>query len=576
MCHEWRFGSIIFLILEKALERGVFLRENIEKQVHQFMPVIVSKMRYFLFYTTIGKWLGIVVGGGLLFAAYLFVSRAVVYNADNASILLQSQAMRQGNLLLRGWFMPTDDFLTGEIPLYALGQLLGFSMPALLQIVPALLYTLLVLIGSYLVVVVLEEKQRAWGVLLLLGIVAFPALDMVQGMLIGPLHFGTILYALCALIAYRRVAQVERGRWLAYATLLLLTLLMVLGDPFALVLFVAPLFLTETIEALAQRRVAVRAFVTMGGVLVMTILAFMLRSLLNNGGTHILITAGFSFTSLEGMLKNLRLAVGFLATIFHANVLDSGPFSLATLPSLLNALVLLALLFASIRWCLCSLRRSTMVNERLVNILNWSLLGVLAAFILSTLGITIRYLYPMLFLGGIIGFVLIIPLIKKRVLVFATLLVLIVNGSLFATLLWQAPSAGVPEAQLITLLREHHLTRGLATYWVAPIVTVQSKEQIVLRQVQVGDDRYLRPYVFLADEQWFHASNLRDVNFIVYRNMPEDTPHSFTPQAFYNAAIRSFGVPDQQYHVGIYTVLVWNAPLLTHMPPGYTFQLKSR
>jgi hypothetical protein len=42
--------------------------------------------------------------------------------------------MLHGNYILRGWYMPTDNFLTIEIPLYTLGRLLGFSMTSLARL----------------------------------------------------------------------------------------------------------------------------------------------------------------------------------------------------------------------------------------------------------------------------------------------------------------------------------------------------------------------------------------------------------------------------------------------------------
>ncbi len=495
-----------------------------------------------------------------------------MYNSDNASILLEAEGMQRGNLLLQRWFMPTDSFLTGEIPLYALGLLLGFSMPALLHIVPALLYTLLVLTSGYLAFTLFQEKQRVWSVLALLAIVAFPALDMAQGLLIGPMHLGTVLYVLLGLIAYRGFLHSEnKGRWAAFAILLLITVLAVLGDPFALVFFVVPLVLNEIIGVCVKKRITSTETCILVGMLLANLLAFGLRTLLNSAaGVHILLTAGFSFTNVPGMVRNFQYAIVSLLVLFHANILAGNAFSLSALPLYLNALVLLILIYAVVRWFVRSFLKTLTVNEKIVNMLIWSLIGLMAAFILNTLETAIRYLFPMLFIVGIIGFIVSAPFIKRRVLIVATLLVLVINGSLFTITLVQAPTAPVPEAQLMTLLKEHHLARGLGTYWVAPIVTVQSEERIVMRQIVVKD-RQIHPYVFLADKQWFDAAHIHNANFIVYRNVTESDPWKFEPREVYDASVRSFGVPDQQYRVGTYTVLVWNTPLLTHMQPGSTF-----
>ena len=72
--------------------------------------------------------MSIIVGSSILFTSYLLISRIVIYNSDDASIILEAQSMLHGNYILRGWYMPADNFLTIEIPLYTLGCLLGFHV----------------------------------------------------------------------------------------------------------------------------------------------------------------------------------------------------------------------------------------------------------------------------------------------------------------------------------------------------------------------------------------------------------------------------------------------------------------
>src|ERR1019366_2418084 len=80
-----------------------------------------SKTGHFILHNPLLKWIGITLLGGLLFAMYLFISRIVLYNADDASIILEAQSMLHGNYILHGWYIPTDNFLTIDMPLYAIG-----------------------------------------------------------------------------------------------------------------------------------------------------------------------------------------------------------------------------------------------------------------------------------------------------------------------------------------------------------------------------------------------------------------------------------------------------------------------
>src|SRR5450432_1250836 len=113
------------------------------KKVHYLNSIIV-KMWDFLSDNPFAMWVCVIIGGAILFTSYVLISRTVFYNADDASIIIEAQSMMHGNLLLRGWYIPSDNFLFIDIPFYALGLRLGFSMTSLLHIVPSLLYTLVV------------------------------------------------------------------------------------------------------------------------------------------------------------------------------------------------------------------------------------------------------------------------------------------------------------------------------------------------------------------------------------------------------------------------------------------------
>src|SRR5579885_1567887 len=66
--------------------------------------------------------LGLLLGFVAVFFVYLSVSHIIGSNSDNASIILEGQAMLHGNLLLHGWYLPPDSFITTEMALDALGS----------------------------------------------------------------------------------------------------------------------------------------------------------------------------------------------------------------------------------------------------------------------------------------------------------------------------------------------------------------------------------------------------------------------------------------------------------------------
>ncbi len=473
--------------------------------------------------------------------------------------------MLHGNYILRGWYMPADNFLTIEIPLYTLGCLLGFSMTSLLHIIPALLYTLVVIFGAYLASMLLQGKQRIWSLLAFLGIAAFPPLDSVQRLLVGPIHIGTVFFILVGIIAYKHFLTVERGKGSAFAIVMLVIVLTIVGDPFVLVLLVLPLILTESLQMFVSKRISFPENLVILGILLAVILSFGIRWILEIAGVHIPGAAGFVFTDITGMINNLTYAITFVYTIFHANIFMKSSFSISTLPLLINAIVVSTLIYAIIKWSKHALFQAATPDTKIIKVSVWSFIGILTALTVSTWGGIhgIRYFYPILFLIEVGSFPIIFAFVNRYVLIVATILVFVINAAPYAVSLYQAPTSKPPETLLIAVLKEHHLTQGLGAYWVSSIVTVQSEEQVVIRQVTISNYQ-IHPFYFLADEKWFDVSNLQRANFIVYRNSDD-------PQAYYDASERSFGIPDHQYNVGIYTVLTWNTPLLTHMQSGYSF-----
>jgi hypothetical protein len=115
------------------------------------------------------------------------------------------------------------------------------------------------------------------------------------------------------------------------------------------------------------------------------------------------------------------------------------------------------------------------------------------------------------------------------------------------------PSVPPANAQLATFLAEHHLTSGVSGYWLSSIVTVGSDGAVTVRAVQSS----LRPYLWEAKGSWYDAGSQR-ATFLVTDSQAGFFNH-WEPSA---SALAALGPPARTYHVGPYTVLVWNTNLL--------------
>jgi hypothetical protein len=115
------------------------------------------------------------------------------------------------------------------------------------------------------------------------------------------------------------------------------------------------------------------------------------------------------------------------------------------------------------------------------------------------------------------------------------------------------PSTPPANAQLAAFLAEHHLTNGISGYWQSSIVTVGSDGAVTVRAVQPS----LRPYLWEAKGSWYDPGS-QYASFLVTDSQAGFFNH-FQPSA---SALAALGPPARTYHIGPYTVLVWNANLL--------------
>jgi hypothetical protein len=121
------------------------------------------------------------------------------------------------------------------------------------------------------------------------------------------------------------------------------------------------------------------------------------------------------------------------------------------------------------------------------------------------------------------------------------------------------PQAPAQNNTLTTWLSEHHLSSGLASYWEASSVTVDSGGQIAMLALGIHGSKHL-----LAPDKWETDVALANpathsANFVV------NAPDNLVP---IKLAVQMFGKPAHTYHDGPYTIMVWDKNLLREVKPA--------
>jgi hypothetical protein len=121
------------------------------------------------------------------------------------------------------------------------------------------------------------------------------------------------------------------------------------------------------------------------------------------------------------------------------------------------------------------------------------------------------------------------------------------------------PAAPPDDSLVASWLQAHHLRYGLGGYWESSIVTVETGGQVKVRAL-------IRPSLArdlaLAKPAWYDPVG-QQANFVVFNTYTTPSYLYWDPRA---RAEKLFGRPARVYHIGLFTVMVWDKNLLPEVP----------
>jgi len=191
----------------------------------------------------------------------------------------------------------------------------------------------------------------------------------------------------------------------------------------------------------------------------------------------------------------------------------------------------------------------------------------LAAYVLSTRAgavTQVREVAPVLpFSAALAGRLLGGPVLAGRLR--SAVLVPLLLVVLFGYLLGLAgeirqPPVAAQNQQLTSWLAARHLHTGLSGYWESDVVTLTSGDRVQIRLVNVFR-RGLVPSSFEGKAEWYDPHR-HTANFVVLFPPGVTGYPGFSSE---QAVLATFGKPARTYHVGAYTILVWNRNLLAEL-----------
>ena len=340
------------------------------------------------------------------------------------------------------------------------------------------------------------------------------------------------------------------------------------GDPLVLVIGVAPLLLVcgaRSFVLLALRRVPLAAawyeLSLTAAAVVAAIAGEAMTHLIRALGGYMVNPAPAHIVPSRDIPGNIVGAVKAFLDLFSADF--SGERAGTALGLVITSIHLVAAILVAAA-VVAGLLRFFRGDELLAPLLAVAVVFNVAAYVLLYSASWGKYweIAPVFALGAALaGRLLAEPLLRPRL---KPVLVAGVAAAVFAAVppLVSARPA-VPDAATLALwLERHGLRQGIAGYWQASSVTVDSNGQVTMRAVNhdyVGAAG-LAPYRWESDMTAFNPRT-NDASFVV-----ATAPGSYWSATVTAAeAIAKFGEPARTYRFGQYTILVWRKNLLSDL-----------
>jgi hypothetical protein len=507
-----------------------------------------------------GRWRWIVavvvIACGIgLFVAYLRQARTIGVGlpergADGASQAVQAWDMLHGNWLLRGWSLTDVSFYTTELPQYGLVEFARGLSTDVVHVVAALNYALMVLLAGWLAKGTATGREGVIRALVAAGIMLAPPL--------GPLRVSTTFVVLSypdhtgtqvpLLLTWLVLDRGPRRWWMPVVITALLGWVQV-ADTMALYEGALPLVAVCLVRVirqwLRQRSWAGYEFMlAVGGIASAAGATFVLKLIRHVGG-FAMSPPGTALSTAHSFVANLLPKLRSVLIVFGADFTGQ-PASRAVIP--LVHLAGLALVACAVGYAVV---RFFAEDDLLVQVVTASLVVVLAAY---TAGFRVGAweAVGLLPTGAVLAGRWLARMLVRTRLVVLWGAVLACYAAFLAFDATTSTPIGSPSARVIAVLDAHHLTSGLAPYWQASSITVQTDDRVQVRPIMT-DHGAIAVNRWNINANWYNPRKY-DAHFVIWS--ADGGPSLLT---WY----RVEGQPENIYRAGGYVVLVWDKNLLT-------------
>ncbi len=494
------------------------------------------------------------VGGIALYALLLRIALTENVSSDPANNVLQAWDLVHGHLLLHGWILGDVTFYTFELPLLGIVELFFGVHTIALHVALALVYLLITVFAAALAVAGSRGPARAARAAIVVAVLAAPIYQMTDSWIpiSLPDHTGTSVFLLLPFLLVDRADRDDRASAARYTAPVLCLILAAgqLSDVTVRFVAVPAIVVVCGYRLLVERKLVNRDGVHLVAALLSVPLSLVVRAAMLHFGSYLMVAPQMKIAPVSLWLHHarvtwldLREVFGAIAYYGHPHSAVGGAVVFGWACLLVTAIGIVRVLW---RW------RTASRAEQLLVI---AIAGNLAVYTLSALvnADSPHDIIAVVPMGAVLAARALIPeRLTSRAAVLAGCglagVAALVPMSLSAARPLTRPTSA---ATLSTWLSAHGLRYGLAGYWNASGVTLQSGNHVQVRTIQ-QTGREITTYAWESDAAWYDPSE-HYANFVIV-----------SPNATPSLAIvdRVFGQPASTNLVSGDKVLIYNKNLL--------------
>jgi hypothetical protein len=491
----------------------------------------------------------IVAALGAVFIYCFLMADRVPTDSDGAANILQASAMLHGNLLLRGWQLSDVSFYMTELPEYMLVVAVRGLRPDVVQICAALTYTLCLLL------VVLVARGDATGregfirAAISAGIALVPLAVDQRTLLTNPDHTGSAVPILLLLLLIRSPSVQFRKLAITVAVLSV----GLISDQLIFVIGIAPLLAVCLLRCKFRilNQEYRRERLLMEAACASAVIGLAAPRIIKAVGGWSISGIPATFVGFGSLWEHLLGAAQGLLILFGVQFPSSlglqTAFAIIRLTGLVLIVAAVSLGIRSIRPC-GDLVPAVLTAAIIIDFLAYVM------FIPDPMA-NFREIDTIVPLGAALtGRMLAGPLVRMRL----QWSIPVIMGSYAITLAWglAQPAGPIANFSLGNWLSAHSLTDGIAGYWAANPISVDTGGAVQLAAVQLNGG-HASPYLWETNVSAFNpATHYADFLLI---NPPSGTdPHPITELE----AVNAFGSPAHVYRYQDYMIIVWRKNLL--------------